>query len=312
MKIKHLFSATAALTILLAGCGSQEKSDNDTKHEEKTKKDDNQKTEKKESNSNSTSNSTSKNQSNENSESKKESNSNVKPVSQLTPQEKVALALYAPKSAEFTVTPSELLNHSYVHKGNGGDTQRSIQQLSLPKASPDMIPNAPSNMKFYATPYDSRGPFALVVGISDTQVLISGTQGINPYQHLVNMGGLYDVKDLYNQYKDKNFQQVANLITFTESSEPAPKESDSSNDSESESNSSDSGEKVTRANVIDKVEDYEGHNLDTSTYTYKEPEQKSDGSWGFSFVDKSGNLAGSYIVHSDGSVEKFDAKGQPE
>ncbi|NAM82361.1 hypothetical protein EX208_13550, partial [Staphylococcus epidermidis] len=114
------------------------------------------------------------------------------------------------------------------------------------------------------------------------------------------------------QYKDKNFQQVANLITFTESSEPAPKESDSSNDSESESNSSDSGEKVTRANVIDKVEDYEGHNLDTSTYTYKEPEQKSDGSWGFSFVDKSGNLAGSYIVHSDGSVEKFDAKGQPE
>lgn len=32
--------------------------------------------------------------------------------------------------------------------------------------------------------------------------------------------------------------------------------------------------KVTRANVIDKVEDYEGHKLDTSTYTYKEPEQR--------------------------------------
>ncbi|UTB81689.1 hypothetical protein [Staphylococcus carnosus] len=305
MKIKHLFSATAALTILLASCGSQEKSDNDTKHEEKTKKDDNQKTEKKESNS--TSSSTNKNQSSKSSESKKESNSNVKPVSQLTPQEKVALALYAPKSADFTVTPSELLNHSYVQNGNGGE----IQQLKLSKVEdvPKYIPSAPQNMDFYYS-NNSKAASVVVIGVSDTQVLISGTQGINPYQQLVNIGGLYDVKDLYNQYKDRNFQQVANLITFTESAEPAPKEDDSSSDSKS--SSSDSGEKVTRANVIDKVEDYEGHKLDTSTYTYKEPEQKSDGSWGFSFVDKSGKLAGSYIVHSDGSVEKFDAKGQPE
>lgn len=311
MKLKYLFTATAALSILLAGCGSQEKADNDTKHEEKSKKDDNQKAEKKESNSNSTSNSTSKNQSNENSESKKESNSNVKPVSQLTPQEKVALALYAPKSAEFTVTPNELLNHSYVQNGNGGDIQRSIQQLKLSKVKdvPQYIPNAPRNMAFYYS-NDSKAASVVVIGVSDTQVLVSGTQGINPYQQLVNIGGLYEVKDLYNQYKDRNFQQVANLISFRESSEPAPKESESSSDSES--SSSDSGEKVTRANVIDKVEEYEGHKLDTSTYTYKEPEQKSDGSWGFSFVDKSGNLAGSYIVHSDGSVEKFDAKGQPE
>lgn len=311
MKIKHLFSATAALAILLAGCGSQEKADNDTKHEEKTKKDDNQKTEKKESNSKSTSSSTGINQTNDNSESKKESNSNVKPVSQLTPQEKVALALYAPKSAEFTVTPSELLNHSYVQNGNGGNIQRTIQQLKLSKVEdvPRYIPNAPQNMTFYDS-NDSKAASVVVIGISDTQVLISGTQGINPYQQLVNIGGLYDVKDLYNQYKDRNFQQVANLITFRESAEPAPKEDNSSSDNES--SSSDSGEKVTRANVIDKVEDYEGHKLDTSTYTYKEPEQKSDGSWGFSFVDKSGDLAGSYIVHSDGSVEKFDAKGQPE
>lgn len=119
------------------------KSDNDTKHEEKTKKDDNQKTEKKESNS--TSSSTNKNQSSKSSESKKESNSNVKPVSQLTPQEKVALALYAPKSADFTVTPSELLNHSYVQNGNGGDIQRTIQQLKLSKVEdvPKYIPSAP-------------------------------------------------------------------------------------------------------------------------------------------------------------------------
>ncbi|WP_412519037.1 hypothetical protein [Staphylococcus simulans] len=307
MKFKHVLTAAAALSILLAGCGSQVKSDNETKHEEKTKKDDNQKTEKKESSSNSTN----KNQSNENSEAKKESKSNVKPVSQLTPQEKVALALYAPKSAKFTVTPSELLNHSYVQNANGGPQQRDIQQLKLSKIKDvsRYIPNAPQNMVFYDS-NDSKFPAVVVIGISDTQVLVSGTQGINPYQDLVNFGKLYDVNELYNQYKDENFQQVANLISISESPEPVPKEDESSSSSDNSASSSEG--KVTRANVIDKVEEYEGHKLDTSTYTFKEPEQKSDGSWGFSFVDKSGNLAGSYIVHSDGSVEKFDSKGQPE
>ena len=42
-------------------------------------------------------------------------------------------------------------------------------------------------------------------------------------------------------------------------------------DEDDDSDSSDSGE-VTRSNVIDKVESYEGHKLDTDTYTYKEPE----------------------------------------
>lgn len=50
--------------------------------------------------------------------------------------------------------------------------------------------------------------------------------------------------------------------------------------SSTDSDSDNSSEKVTRDNVIDKVEDYEGHNLDTSKYKYKEPEQNDDGEWG--------------------------------
>ena len=52
---------------------------------------------------------------------------------------------------------------------------------------------------------------------------------------------------------------------------------------ESEDQSSSSDEATVRSNVIDIVEDYEGHQLDTDTYIYKEPEKDSDGSWGFSF-----------------------------
>lgn len=48
---------------------------------------------------------------------------------------------------------------------------------------------------------------------------------------------------------------------------------DAESDSDSDDSDSSSGE-VTRDNVIDKVESYEGHTLDTDTYTYKEPEKQ--------------------------------------
>lgn len=103
--------------------------------------------------------------------------------------------------------------------------------------------------------------------------------------------------------KDLSKSEVANwtsvISEYTDSNEST--DSDDNNDTE-----------VTRDNVIDKVEDYEGHTLNTSQYTYKEPEQDDNGDWGFSFEDKDGNLAGSYIVDSDGTVTKYDEDGEPE
>lgn len=71
-------------------------------------------------------------------------------------------------------------------------------------------------------------------------------------------------------------------------------------------------ETVNRNNVIDFVEDYEGEPLDTNTYTFKDPEKRDDGSWGFAFYTKNGELAGSYIIDSDGVVTKFNNKGLEE
>lgn len=103
-------------------------------------------------------------------------------------------------------------------------------------------------------------------------------------------------------------QNEINAWTSVISESNSSSESSSSDDS---SNDSDSGS-VTRENVIDKVEDYEGHTLDTSEYTYKEPEQQDNGDWGFSFTDKDGELAGSYIIDSDGDVTKYDENGDSE
>ncbi|MCE5041928.1 Ltp family lipoprotein [Mammaliicoccus sciuri] len=69
---------------------------------------------------------------------------------------------------------------------------------------------------------------------------------------------------------------------------------------------------VTRSNVMDIVEDYEGSILDTDTYTYREPEKRDDGSWGFAFYTKDGELAGSYIVDEEGIVTKYDEDGVEE
>ncbi|RIN77070.1 TcaA second domain-containing protein [Staphylococcus simulans] len=70
-----------------------------------------------------------------------------------------------------------------------------------------------------------------------------------------------------------------------------------------------SDEKVTRDNVIDVVESFEGSTLDTDTYTYKEPEKNGD-DWGFSYTDKDGDLAGSYIIEPDKYVIKYDEDGE--
>lgn len=40
--------------------------------------------------------------------------------------------------------------------------------------------------------------------------------------------------------------------------------------------------------------------------------KNSDGEWGFSFTDKDGNLAGSYIIDEDGNVTKYDENGDEE
>lgn len=82
-------------------------------------------------------------------------------------------------------------------------------------------------------------------------------------------------------------------------------------DSDDESDNDSSSGEVTRENVIDKVESYEGHTLDTDTYTYKEPEKTGDGKWGFSFLDKDEDLAGSYTVDiDDGYVTEYDEDGE--
>ena len=111
---------------------------------------------------------------------------------------------------------------------------------------------------------------------------------------------------------DSDIEKVASYITSDTPRQPEHYDSSNSDDSSSEdSDSSSSDETVTRDNVIDKVEEYEGHTLDTDTYTYKEPEKILTEIGVSHLLIKMVNY-GSYIVTSDGSVTKYDENCEEE
>ncbi|MBM0752545.1 hypothetical protein ACUXDX_001686 [Staphylococcus epidermidis] len=117
-------------------------------------------------------------------------------------------------------------------------------------------------------------------------------------QKILNHG---KTKKIVNPPKEK-IEKVASHIT---SDTPQKIENDYLND-----NNSSNDQVVNRTNVIDKVEEYEGHKLDKDLYTYKEPEENENGDWGFSFLNKDNSLAGSYIIKSNGKVIKYDEDGK--
>ncbi|PTJ27984.1 hypothetical protein BU035_05515 [Staphylococcus simulans] len=309
MKVKYLFVASAILALSLSGCRHSNNQSSDNK--EDTKQEANHKGNNTSEKQNSNEGFSEKNSGNDNFKSEKSAH-NVKSFNQLTNKDKIALAMFEvghSKYAETAVSAEELLNHSYTKLDNTDKVQKSIQTIKFQRTFDGQVPGQPSNMDVYET-YQSKGNYLMMMAMTDSQMIIMPEKGTNTYQQLLDYGAIYNLKNLYEKYKNNpNFSKVVNMISVSETPETG---SSNNSASHSESHSSTSEGKVTRANVIDKVEEYEGHQLDTSTYTYKEPEQLDGGKWGFSFVDKSGDLAGSYIVNADGSVEKFDSKGQPE
>lgn len=196
-----------------------------------------------------------------------------------------------------------------VLEDNGGNVDPSITEITHADVSGEVL-----------NPYNKSASATFPNG---TQALYATPTAAGQVIYKDKHDGTVDVYDVPSHFQDKrwdedNYSQnestrilnnpkTVKLKDFSQSEidnwTPVISESNDSNDS--------SGE-VTRENVIDKVEEYEGHSLDTSQYTYKEPEQSNNGNWGFSFTDKDDNLAGSYIVDQDGNVMKYDKDGEPE
>lgn len=305
MKKHYLAIGAITATTLLAGCdlGDMIGLNNSSEKSERTTSQNNQSSNKNtpDNNKNNTQQDSNK-ISNDSNQRENKTHSNVDNLSQA---EKVALALNDPSVSDYVINANEIKNHSYFANYNGGGEQKNIDTYQL-EALDNGVEGAPSNMKFYAA-QPAKGSFSTLIGVGGDRVTIIATQSPGTYSQFVNSqtGHELDLHALLDKYgENSNYKEIANQIVFTN----GKTYSDSDNTSSDESSST---EKVTRANVIDKVEDYEGHQLDIDTYTYKEPEQDENGDWGFSILDKSGDLVGSYIVTSDGVVTKYDEHGDP-
>ena len=123
-------------------------------------------------------------------------------------------------------------------------------------------------------------------------------------QRILNNGDVYKLKHPSQSQIDKYAALFTNLNGNDGYAHTTKPKDDSSDDS------SDHSTKVTRSNVIDKVEEYEGHALNTDKYIFKEPEKTDSGNWGFSYTDKAGKLRGSYIIDEDGNVTKYNEDGE--
>lgn len=305
MKKHYLAIGAITATTLLAGCdlGDMIGLNNSSEKSEHTTSQSNQSSNK--NTSDNDKNNTQQDSNKSSNDSNQRENKTNSSVDNLAQAEKVALALNDPSVSDYVINANELKNHSYFANYNGGGEQKSIDTYQL-EALDNGVEGAPSNMKFYAA-QPAKGSFSTLIGVGGDRVTIIATQSPGTYSQFVNSqtGHELDLHALLEKYSENsNYKEIANQIVFTNG-----KTYSDSNNTTSESSSS--TEKVTRTNVIDKVEDYEGHQLDTDTYTYKEPEQDENGDWGFSILDKNGDLVGSYIVTSDGIVTKYDEHGDP-
>lgn len=302
---KFIFLSGTAL-LLLSACNNGDSS-SDSKGASKVEDTQNSEGSKKGNDSKSSSSKESSNKSN----SSKQSSSND--IASLSEREKVALVFLANESGKYTLTKNDILTDRYTTQMSDEKKTQELKHFAVSRET-QQISGAPEGMKFYAVS-PSVAQFATIIGVSDDKIYLGGTQSPIPsYKDALKFGEEHNTKEIYDKYKDSNeFKQVADKINLydkmpTFSDEES--DDDSSSDDNDSSDSSSDSEEVTRDNVIDKVESYEGEKLDTDTYTFKEPEKTSDGKWGFSYEDKDGNLAGSYTIDTDdGYVTKYDENG---
>ncbi|MEX2948374.1 hypothetical protein ABH521_006805 [Staphylococcus warneri] len=301
---KFIFLSGTAL-LLLSACNNGDSS-SDSKGASKVEDTQNSEGSKKGNDSKSSSSKESSNKSN----SSKQSSSND--IASLSEREKVALVFLANESGKYTLTKNDILTGRYTTQMSDEKKTKELNHFAVSRET-QQISGAPEGMKFYAVS-PSIAQFATIIGVSDDKIYLGGTQSPIPsYKDALKFGEEHNTKEIYDKYKDSNeFKQVADKINLYDKMPTFSDEEsdDSSSDDNDSSDSSSDSEEVTRDNVIDKVESYEGEKLDTDTYTFKEPEKTSDGKWGFSYEDKDGNLAGSYTIDTDdGYVTKYDENG---
>lgn len=220
--MKKIVSIVASTFILLTGCSNE--SSEETKKKEDAKPNientkENSIAESKKVTDNSTT-------TEEKVESTEDSNSEVREdkenesekqqdVADLDEKTKIALAFFADGIENYSLNAEELLTGKYVKQGPQGEEAKRVYRILLRE---EQGPSDANNMKFY-TVYPSKGMFNSVVGVSDEEIFVAGTQNdINLIDiHDSSNGVLVSTKDLYEKYKNNSaLKELAEKIEITD------------------------------------------------------------------------------------------------
>lgn len=174
-------------------------------------------------------------------------------VTDLDEKTKIALAFFADGIENYSLNAEELLTGKYVKQGPQGEEAKRVYRILLRE---EQGPSDANNMKFY-TVYPSKGMFNSVVGVSDEEIFVAGTQNdINLIDiHDSSNGVLVSTKDLYEKYKKNSaLKELAEKIEITDLN---PMQNEATK-SEFDLHESASAMLTAKQNMINKVLAFEG------------------------------------------------------
>ncbi|QDW97959.1 hypothetical protein [Staphylococcus agnetis] len=140
---------------------------------------------------------------------------------QLSQQQKVALAYYIQGYDQYTFTRNDIQKGKFTVTWMSGEKHvyplNKITLVKQPKKvnNIELMPGAPKDMVFYQV-LPAKGNFATIVGVSNSQVVIGGTQNASSYKDFLKGAKVQDISTLYQQYhNDKMYSLIANKMVVT-------------------------------------------------------------------------------------------------
>lgn len=132
----------------------------------------------------------------------------------LDEKSKIALDYFTKDIGTYSFTRKEVVTGRYVLRFPGGTSVRYKKTFDV--FNLEKIDGAPKNMHFYSTKIP-KGNFATIIGVSDSTIVIGGTQSLIDYKTLVKGGKKYSMKYYLKYQSSKDFKTIVNKMRIVNS-----------------------------------------------------------------------------------------------
>lgn len=217
-----------------------------------------------------------------------------KEVAKLSEKQKLALAFCVEDVDRYTLTKNEILTGIYEYKLATGNKNFKLVDFKLVKYD-DSIKNAPKGMNFYNVS-PNKGNFEALIGVSNDKIFIGRMQsGSLDYKDLLGKGKEVKLIDVYKANKDnKALPELTDKINIVDNLSKKDKEN---NNPLSAEYLEKSGTVNThfRNQVYQMISDFEGIAVGKTNYLWDDVKMVGhSGDWIVNYRNKDGEILGTY------------------